>query len=118
MAEISTGMTTTAATATTAIVNASSKIYNNTIPSAESVYSSQSMSLPTSVSSFVIYIVDEAHENTATAFWKHVSDHNPIYIPTNLIIPEGVAISFLDADTPWDTPHPHTINVIDSGSGK
>jgi hypothetical protein len=116
LAEISTETTTTSAT--TAVVNASSKIYNNTIPSAESVYSSQSMPLPTSVSSFVIYIVDEAHENTATASWKHVSDHNPIYIPTNLVIPQGVTISFLDADAPWDTPHPHTINVIDSSSGK
>jgi hypothetical protein len=118
MAEISKGTTITDAAATTAIANASSKIYNNTIPSAESVYSAQSMSLPTSVSSFVIYIVDEAHENIATAPWKHVSDHNPIYIPTNLVIPQGVTISFLDADAPWDTPHSHTINVIDSSSGK
>jgi hypothetical protein len=94
------------------------KAYNGTVPSAESVYSSQSISLPTSVTSFVIYIVDEAHENTAIASWKHVSDHNPIYIPTNLIIPQGITISFLDADAPWDTPHPHTINVIDTGSGK
>ena len=105
-------------TTTAAIVNPSSKIYNSTIPSAESVYSAQSMSLPTSMSSFVIYIVDEAHENTATAPWKHVSDHNAIYIPTNLVIPQGVTISFLDADAPWDTPHPHAINVIDSSSGK
>ncbi len=104
--------------ATTGMVNASSNLENSTIPTAESVYSTESMSLPASVSSFVIYIVDEAHENTATASWKHVSDHNPIYIPTNLIIPEGVTISFLDADAPWDTPHPHTINVIDSSSGK
>ena len=114
--ETSTGTTTTSATA--ALVKSSSKIYNSTIPSAESVYSSQSTSLPTSVSSFVIYIADEAHENTATAPWKHVSDHNPIYIPSNLVIPQGVTISFLDADAPWDTPHPHTINVIDTSSGK
>lgn len=108
---------TTAATAT-ATVNSSSKINNNTIPSAESVYSYQSMLLPASVNSFIIYIVDEAHENTAIAYWKHVSDHNPIYIPTHLIIPKGVTISFLDADAPWDHPHPHTINVIDNSSGK
>src|SRR6266487_4466197 len=104
--------------ATTGMVNASSNLENSTIPTAESVYSTESMSLPASVSSFVIYIVDEAHENTATASWKHVSDHNPIYIPTNLVIPQGVTISFLDADAPWDTPHSHTINVIDSSSGK
>jgi hypothetical protein len=72
------------------------------------------MSLPQSVGTFIWYIVDEAHENTATQPWKHVSDHNPIYIPTNLIIPQGTAITFLDADAPWDTPHPHTINILDS----
>ena len=27
-------------------------------------------------------------------------------------------MSFLDADAPWHTPHQHTINVIDSSSGK
>ena len=53
-----------------------------------------------------------------TASWKHVREHNPIYIPTNLVIRQGVTVSFLDADAPWDTPHPHTINVIDSSSGK
>jgi hypothetical protein len=102
----------------TAAINPLLKVYNGAVPSAESVYSSQGMSLPASVSSFVIYIVDEAHENTATASWKHVSEHNPIYIPTNLVIRQGVTVSFLDADAPWDTPHPHTINVIDSSSGK
>ena len=105
-------------TISTTAINPSLKAYNDTIPSAESVYSSQSMSLPASVSSFVIYIVDEAHENTALASWKHVSDHNPIYIPTNVVVTKGVTLSFLDADAPWDTPHPHTINVIDSSSGK
>jgi hypothetical protein len=62
--------TTASATTSSAAINPSSKVFNNTIPSAESVYSSQTMSMPTSVSSFVIYIVDEAHENTAIASWK------------------------------------------------
>ncbi len=105
-------------TTSTGAINPSLRVYNGTIPSAESVYSSEGMSLPASVGSFVIYIVDEAHENTATASWKHVSDHNPTYIPTNLVIPQGVTVSFLDADAPWDTPHPHIINIIDSSSGK
>jgi hypothetical protein len=88
-----------------------------TIPSAQSVYVSQSMTLPTSVKSFVWYIVNEAHENTYTSSHKKISDHNPDYLPTNLVIPQGVNLSFLDADAPWDTPHPHTINVLDSSSG-
>ena len=119
---LASGLSTAEANATTitstAAINPLLKVYNDAVPSAESVYSSQGMSLPASVSSFVIYIVDEAHENTATASWKHVSEHNPIYIPTNLVIRQGVTVSFLDADAPWDTPHPHTINVIDSSSGK
>ena len=70
---------------------------------------SQSISLPSSVSSFIIYIVDEVHENTAIASWKHVSDQ---------IIRKGVTMSFLVSDAPWHTPHQHTVNVIDSSSGK
>jgi hypothetical protein len=84
------------------------------IPTAESVFQSQSMILPPSVRTFIWYVVNEAHENSANERHKYVSDHNPIYIPTNLVVPEGTAITFLDADAPWDTPHPHTINIMDS----
>jgi hypothetical protein len=90
---------------------------NTTIPSSQSVYKSQSMTLPTSVGTFVWYIVNEAHENSATERHKYLSNSNPIYLPTNLVIAQGTAISFLDADAPWDSPHPHTINIIDN-SGK
>jgi hypothetical protein len=86
----------------------------DSIPSAESVYQSQSMILPPSVRTFIWYVVNEAHENSANERHKYVSDHNPIYIPTNLVVPQGTAITFLDADAPWDTPHPHTINIMDS----
>ena len=47
-----------------------------------------------------------------------------VLLTSNLVIPQGTAITFLDADAPWDTPHPHTINIIDSngkvvyGTGK
>jgi hypothetical protein len=88
-----------------------------TISTAQSVYTSQSMTLPKSVGTFVWYIVDEAHENTSTSSHKKVSDHNPDYLPTNVVMPEGVSLTFLDADAPWDTPHPHTINILDSSSG-
>ena len=95
--------------------NAASTI-NDTGPNAQLVYQTESMNIPPSVGAFIWYIVDEAHENTATQPWKHVSDHNAIYIPTNLVIPQGTAIAFLDADAPWDTPHPHTINVMDNSN--
>ena len=74
------------------------------VPAAQSAYETQSMTLPRSVGTFVWYIVDEAHENSANEKHKYVSDHNPIYLPTNLVIPQGTAITFLDADAPWDTP--------------
>ena len=86
----------------------------STIPIAQSVYASQSITLPTSVRTFVWYIVNEAHEHTDTESYRLISNHNPDYIPTNLIVPEGVGISFLNADAPWDKPHPHTINILDS----
>jgi hypothetical protein len=83
---------------------------------AQSVYQSQSMTLPQSVGTFIWYIVDEAHEDAVTERHKYISDHNPIYLPMNLVIHQGTALSFLDADAPWDTPHPHTINIMDSSN--
>ena len=92
---------------------------NNTqnIPSAESAYSSKSMTIPTGVGSFIWYIVNEAHEDTNKESQKIISTHNPNYLPTNIVIPQGVAISFLNADAPWDTPHPHTINIKEDNNG-
>jgi hypothetical protein len=98
--------------------NNTTTIKDRDIPTAQLVYQTESMTIPQSVGTFVWYIVDEAHENIATQPWKHVSDHNAIYIPTNLIVPQGTALTFLDADAPWDTPHPHMINIIDNSNGK
>jgi hypothetical protein len=97
--------------------NNDNSIQNEIIPAAESVYKSQTMIMPSSVGTFVWYVVNEAHENSATERHKYLSDSNPIYLPTNLVVAQGTAISFLDADAPWDSPHPHIINVVDS-SGK
>jgi len=90
----------------------------NEIPSAQSVYQSQSISLPNSVETFVWYIVNEAHEDTHNEQQKLMSNHNPNFIPTELTILEGVSILFLDTDAPWDTPHPHTIEITDKSSGE
>jgi len=90
----------------------------NEIPSAQSVYQSQSISLPNSVETFVWYIVNEAHEDTHNEPQKLMSNHNPNFIPTELTILEGVSILFLDTDAPWDTPHPHTIEIKDKSSGE
>jgi hypothetical protein len=122
-----TGFPTTITTTATSISPGTNNNNNNvatnattptaTIPTAQSVYKSQSITLPPTVKSFVWYVVDEAHENTYTSSHKKISDHNPDYLPTSLILPQGVYLSFLDADAPWDTPHPHTINILDNNAG-
>jgi hypothetical protein len=115
----STAITTTALSLITSnnIITTQEAAATSNIPSAESVYASQSITLPSTVKSFVWYIVDEAHENTYTSSRKKVSDHNPDYLPTNVVMPQGTSLVFLDADAPWDAPHPHTINILDSSSG-
>ena len=98
----------------------SSNVGNTTavaIPAAESVYQSESMKLPPSVGSFIILIVNEAHENWQDEKHKLITDKNSYYIPKNLHIPQGTTLSFLNADAPWDTPHPQTIELTD-GSGE
>lgn len=80
------------------------------ISNAKSVYDTQTMLVSSAIKSVIITVVDEAHE-PPTSIQKHISDHNPFLVPTNLIMPRGVTLSILDADAPWDTPHPHTIDI-------
>ena len=85
------------------------------IPTGESIYKSESMTLPTSVRSFIILIANEAHESWQDEKHKLITDKNPYYIPKKLVIPQGTTIAFLNADAPWDTPHPHTVEIRDGG---
>jgi hypothetical protein len=94
-------------------INNSPNSYES-IPTAESVYKTESMALPTSVGSFVILVVNEAHESWEDERHKLITDKNSYYIPKNLIIPQETNIAFLNSDAPWDTPHPQTIEVTDS----
>jgi hypothetical protein len=99
-------------------VTPSTSTSTGSIPSAQSVYESQSITLPKSVGSFIWYVVNEAHEDINKESQKLMSNHNPDYIPTNIIMPEGVSLLILDTDAPWDTPHPHTIEIKNEASGK
>jgi hypothetical protein len=87
------------------------------IPDAKSVYDTETMQLPNSVGYYVVLIANEAHEDWSEEKHKLLTDHNPYFVPTHLVLPKGTAIIFLNADAPWNTPHPHTINLEDT-SGK
>ena len=100
---------------TTAAYSSSTSNLNNTtavtIPTAESVYQSESTNLPSSVGSFIILIANEAHESWQDERHKLITEKNSYYIPKNLVVPQGTTLSFLNADAPWDTPHPQTIEI-------
>jgi hypothetical protein len=82
------------------------------IPSAGSVHSMETLELPRDIDAFIILIVNEAHESWQDERHKLLTDRNAYYIPTNLIVHEGTRVAFLDADAPWDTPHPQTIDIV------
>src|ERR671922_2008698 len=100
---------------TSPVYGSNSSNLNNTrtIPTAESVYESESMELPASTGSFIILIPNEAHESWQDEKHKLITDRNSYYIPKNLRIPQGTTVTFLNADAPWDTPHPQTIEIRD-----
>ena len=104
-------------TTTIAAYSSSTSNLNNTapvtIPAAESVYQLESMKLPPSVGSFIILIPNEAHESWQDERHKLITEKNSYYIPKNLVVPQGTTLSFLNADAPWDTPHPQTIEIND-----
>jgi hypothetical protein len=107
----------TLTTTTIAAYSSSTSNLNNTdpvtIPAAESIYQLESMKLPPSVGSFIILIANEAHESWQDERHKLITEKNSYYIPKNLIVPQGTNLSFLNADAPWDTPHPQTIEIND-----
>ena len=82
------------------------------IPSAESVHGTETLELPAGVDAFILLIANEAHESWQDEKHKLLTDHNAYYIPTSLVIHEGTRIAFLNADAPWDTPHPQTIDIV------
>jgi hypothetical protein len=107
------GTLTTSATAAAYTSNTNLNNTGTAIPSAESVYHSESMKLPQSVGSFIVLIANEAHESWQDEKHKLITDKNSYYIPKNLRISQGTALSFLNADAPWDTPHPQSIEITD-----
>jgi hypothetical protein len=89
---------------------------NISIDSAESVHNTEILKVPKGVDTFIILIANEAHESWKNEKHKLITDRNSYYIPTNLIIHEGTSIVYLDADAPWDTPHPESIDIVDKAT--
>lgn len=66
------------------------------IPNAKSVLDTGKMALPPSVKGFIINLPDETHEKDDTG--KAISPANAHYLPSNLAIPSGSAIVFVQGD--------------------
>ena len=75
---------------------------------ASQVYSTETMIVPSSVKTFIIYAQNAFHEDWATEKEKLVSDKNPYYVPRNTIISAGTGIMIHHADAPWDPPNPES----------
>ncbi len=58
------------------------------IPSAESVHTTEILKLPANIDTFVMLIVNEAHESWKEEQHKLITDKNAYFIPTNLVIYE------------------------------
>lgn len=68
----------------------------NSIPTAQSIFDSGTMTLPPSVSGVIIFIPDEAHHPPTDQ--KTISPKNPNYLPNTLEIPEGTEVGFVHDD--------------------
>ena len=66
------------------------------IPSAQSVYDSGVMSIPSSVKGVIIFIPDEAHHPPTDQ--KTISPKDPNYVPATLEVPEGTEVAFVHDD--------------------
>ena len=83
----------------------------NSIPSAQSVYESGKMHLPSDVNGFIISIPDEGHHPISDQ--KTISPNNPHYLPNDLTIPSGTSIAFVHGDP----NHIHSETIADKTGG-
>lgn len=87
------GLTDDTSTVSTTTTNNTS---SGSIPTAQSVYDTGVMSLPSSVKGVIVFIPDEAHHPASDD--KTISPKNPNYLPTTLEVPEGTEIAFVHDD--------------------
>ena len=89
-------------------------ITGNNLPTAQSVFDTGTMSMPSSssVRGFLIYIPDEAHHLPSDD--KTISPQNANYIPTHLTVPKKIAIAFVHGDP----NHVHTELVKDNNTNQ
>jgi hypothetical protein len=89
------------------------------LPSAASVYQTETMKVPDNVKTVVIYAANELHEDIEkTGKYKLISDRNPYFVPKNTIISNSTTVVIHNADAPWDIPHPHTFVIGSQNSTK
>ena len=94
------GSTSDASTESTMTASQTNMTSNNTwsdsIPTAQSVYDTGVMSLPSSVKGVIVFIPDEAHHPASDD--KTISPKNPNYLPATLEVPEGTEVAFVHDD--------------------
>jgi hypothetical protein len=81
------------------------------LPSASSIYQTETMKVPATVKTIVIYAANELHEDIKNEKHRLISDRNPYFVPKNTIVSNGTSLVIHNADAPWDIPHPHTFVV-------
>jgi hypothetical protein len=95
-----------------ASIKTTSNSGNVPVPTARSVYETGSISLPASVSGFIIYIPDEAHHSISEH--KTISLKNAHFIPSNLTVPAGTSLVYMHGDP----NHIHIEILKDAKSGQ
>lgn len=89
-----------------------STLTNVTAPDAKSVFNTGTLSLPSTVKGFIVYLPDEAHHLSSDN--KTISSNNANYIPTNLVVPRGTSIAFVHGDP----NHIHVEMIKDNKTGQ
>jgi hypothetical protein len=88
------------------------------LPSASSIYQTDTMKVPATVKTVVIYAANELHEDIKSEKHKLISDTNPYFVPKNTIVSNSTTVVIHNADAPWDIPHPHTFVVGSQNSSR
>jgi hypothetical protein len=83
---------------------------SSSIPSAMTIYDSETLSLPPSVRGVIIFLPDEAHEATPN---MRIGPKNGEFLPINVVANAGTSVAILNGDA----GHIHSVSVGGKGGG-
>lgn len=104
------GLTTASSTGSFSVATSPPPPNNNLLPTAESIFNTETLTVPHHVSHFIVVNPTHSHHDTSSSW---IAPTNAFYLPSNLIISQSTAVTLLA----WDDHGIHQMQAKRADNG-